>query len=189
MAYFSLPESTDHDLTEGLYDASCVIKAIQAFCMGINNPFEGFASTTRHELHGLNVIFDCVTHAIDTAKDEIIADRVARRESEHASRFTADDLATAVQQERERTIKMFDTLKAAFADAPEGEEEQSVVTPEILSAREVAIMEAVRKGYGVEDIAQAVNLKKAAVQRVIAKLRTSGDLPKDIDKVGKAASA
>lgn len=189
MTYFRLPETDGHDLVEGLYDASCVIKTIQAFCIGVDNPFDGFASTSRDELHGLSVIFDCVTHAIDTAKDEIIADRVAKKESERASRFTADDLATAVQQERERTIRMFDTLKAAFADTPEGEEEQSTVAPEILSAREVAIMEAVRKGYGVEDIAQAVNLKKAAVQRVIAKLRTSGDLPKDTDKTDRAASA
>lgn len=189
MAYFSLPESSHHDLVEGLYDASCVIKTIQAFCVGAENPFEGFSSTSQDEVHGLSVIFGCVTHAIDTAKEEILADRAAKRESDHISHFTADDLNAAVQQERERTIKMFETLKAAFSSTPQGEEQLSSATPEALSAREVAIMEAVRKGYGVEDIAQAVNLKKAAVQRIISKLRTTGDLPADTEKTDRAASA
>jgi hypothetical protein len=177
MAYFCLPETDEHDLTEGLYDASCVIKTIQAFCIGIDNPFEGFATNTRHELHGLNVIFDCVTHAIDTARDELSAERRADWERKRATIFTADDVAAAVRQERDRTIKMFETLKSSFDAAPEEEEGEPAVPPEALSAREVAIKEAVRKGYAVEDIAQAVNLKKAAVQRIISRLRTTGDLP------------
>lgn len=189
MAYFCLPDTDEHRPDDGLYDASCVIKAIQAFCIGTKNPFEGFDTTDSSALHGLNVVFDCVTHAIDTARRELADERRAEHEREREQRFTAADLDDARRQERARTLAQFETIKTELSEIDASENPATPIPPEALSAREVAIMEALRKGFGVEDIAQAVNLKKASVQRIIAKLRTTGDLPRDNDKVDRAASA
>ncbi len=52
------------------------------------------------------------------------------------------------------------------------------VTYPRLTARDHAIASAVKEGYDLPEVAKAVNLKKATVERIVAKLRDDGVLPR-----------
>lgn len=69
-----------------------------------------------------------------------------------------------------------------------GHETYPKVAPD-LSARETAIAETFRKGYPPEEIASAVNLKRATVERIIGKLKDAGTIPQEPDNPSHAASA
>lgn len=94
----------------------------------------------------------------------------------------------------EALAKRLQTILSA-ASVPVSEEDASdgnaVVAekPAALSAREAAVLETYRKGYEIEAIAQAVNLKKTSVQRIIARLKATGDIPQDRGGECQAASA
>lgn len=185
-AYFCPGDGRESTPFDGLSNASDVVKAIGAFLVTPSNPFEGFNSTDAGAVNGLSLILSCVSHAIDTASSELAS---AQKRQDVDQRYTALDLAEARCQERERTIAQLERFRAALSEAEPIANEGALTPSEALSAREVAIMETLRKGFGVEDIAQAVNLKKASVQQIIAKLKASGELPTDNDAPDRVASA
>lgn len=180
-AYFSLPEGYDDDHTDALRTASNVIKAIQAFIGGSRNPFEGFDTSDYSALCGLNAIFQCVTHAIDTVHDEIGKKACAER----TSRRVADDVKVDVDRDEAFAARVAAMLVASGS----GGDSAGVGEPAALTARDAAILETYRRGYELEAIAQAVNLKKASVQQIIERLRATGDIPQERGEEDQAASA
>lgn len=58
-----------------------------------------------------------------------------------------------------------------------------------LSARDHAIASAVKEGYDLPEVAKAVNLKRATVERIVAQLRNDGVLPEADGEADQLRSA
>lgn len=88
-------------------------------------------------------------------------------------------------EERLRQILGLLGIGKLYASSPDQEGTQPSETS--LTARDAAIAETYRRGYGVSDIARAVNLKEQSVQNIISRLQEAGELPASAGR--KAASA
>lgn len=175
-AYFAFNPQCDDPL-DALENASSVIEMLRAF-VNSPNPFECFEGNNEGPLMGLGIVLASTTNAINTASAEL------------RGLLKTADYYPAAPMEAFSTPTAQGAWRAGFKTAREnpdmglGDDTEPAANPETLppsveglSAREVAVLETFRKGYALDDIAQAVNLKKASVQRIIARLKATGDIP------------
>lgn len=190
--YFGFPGSGEP--RDALNHATAVLDTLNALLSNCRD-LEFFQDNDHTSpIFGLTILFDCVKHAIQAAGMEM--DR-----EERPGDFTVANRmrTTSMAPMPAPTPDLADAFKALLAEAvregrlpeppadapaPEGEEADGATYPRVMTARETvqaaretAIAAAAAKGHTVEEICQAVNMNKANVERILARLRDAGESP------------
>ncbi len=145
---------------DALHEAAAVAYMLDNFIAGSDDLH--LFCRANEGLYGLSVVLGGIT---DTIMDAVSAIGERSRDSGRE----ADQLGTLIAELAEG---------ADARDEPLG--------GKCMTARKAAIEAVHRQGFGVEDIAQAVNLKKAAVQRILDELDGKSLPETDSDPVARA---
>ncbi|TXH34797.1 MAG: helix-turn-helix domain-containing protein [Rhodospirillaceae bacterium] len=173
-----IPEVLADDPYTVIDDTSDMLCALQAL---IANAGDDLSSRERS---GTALLLRGVIDCLDDAK-EVVRQRL--------SETTIETLAAAHAGDPVRRPSMLEEVRAYIREGKLKEGDAADVPA--MTARDTAIVETYRKGYEVDEIARAVNLKKQTVQKIIERLRAAGDLPEkpdgstSADDVSRAASA
>ena len=170
-------------------DAADILGAISyllseaAFSPSTDNPdYLGQLEMPYRSVHGLTLIMDSVAGGLEAMQNEADMPKTSTKHT-HQPEINS-----------ERTNKIIKVIgEAVFSNqdknttsGDELDDQQSYPKVAELSARELAIRETYNKGYPVEEIAKAVNLKKTTVQRVIDTLKSNGTITGEPDKLSQA---
>ncbi len=124
--------------------------------------FHGQLELSYRQVHGLSVIIDSVAGGLETS----------HQESERRPETITTVTETGIDKDRDRRI-IQQQLTNEYSSA---DDDQGSYPKVDLTARELAIKETFNKGFPVEEIAKAVNLKKGTVQQMIDKLKANGTI-------------
>jgi DNA-directed RNA polymerase specialized sigma24 family protein len=190
--YFGFPGSGEP--RDALHHATAVLDTLNALLVNCRDLHFFQDNDHAEPIFGLTILFDCVKHTIQAAaKDMDREERPGDFTVANRMRTTSmtpmpppmPDLANSFKALLAEAVRE-GRLPEPPADAPasEGEEADGATYPRVmtaretvLAARETAIAAAAAKGHTVEEICQAVNMNKANVERILARLRDAGESP------------
>ncbi|MEO5338634.1 MAG: hypothetical protein H7841_17375 [Magnetospirillum sp. WYHS-4] len=191
--YFGFP-SHFGDPLDALSDAAAVLQMLDSFfahCEDLNG-FE--RSELNSSMHGLSVVLASATHAINVASDELRTPWFQHEKGIAGSariRDALDQAADLKTAQEEFAAELAEAVREGRATEPPATDEagdgvDGATYPRVMTARETvqaaretAIAAAAAKGHTVEEICQAVNMNKANVERILARLRDTGESPAD----------
>lgn len=184
---FGIP-SDGREALEVIDDATAAMEAIELLFASCNNLHLFERQPNNKGLDGLIVIVKASREAVEWASNRLYEQLKAAGTDAPA----ATDAARGA--ERGRFIDAVNEATSA-GTMPAGESTPVAgdTYPKVgpaLTARDAAIAATVAKGYNLDQVARAVNLKKATVQKIVEKLRGDGTLPPDeTGNLDRAANA
>jgi len=182
-----IPETCADDPYSALDYASDMLQALEFLIGNSTESLEG-----RHK-SGVSLMLRGIADCIDDAKEITRIKLIEARSPEAEQVLAGSDAAAEAQGQRPYRSVNPGPITAAVREAIRNgalKELNAGGNGEgTLSARDTAIAETYRKGYELEEIASAVNLKKQTVQRIIDRLQASGDLQIDKANSDQALSA
>jgi hypothetical protein len=182
--YFGFPSHVGDPL-DALSDAAAVLQMLDSFfahCEDLNG-FE--RNELNSSMHGLSVVLASATHAINAASDELREPWFRQERGIARSERIQDALDQAAGLDKAQAAfaaELAEAVREGRADGAGGEDGATyprVMTARetVQAARETAIAAAAARGHTVEEICQAVNMNKANVERILARLRDVGEAP------------
>ncbi len=172
---------TNDNPLDGLSDASGVLDMLSSFIASCDDLSLFEHNEQNSSMHGLCVVLDSAQSAIEKVYAELLEEKIG----DLAERST-NQQPTPKRDLPALSRKLKELLRNAY-DAETGDETYPKLPS--LSARDTAIAETYRKGYPAEEIASAVNLKQATVNKIIYQLKAAGSIPQEPDDLAHAASA
>jgi len=169
------------EILDGLSDASSVLEMLTAFIASSDDLALFEHNDLNRSMDGLCVVLDSAQHAIETAYAELLNEKPENQSAPSPQKKPVS----------KRDLKVIKEGLDKITEQVAGSETGNETYPKLpdLSAREAAIAETYRKGYPPEEIASAVNLKRATVERIIGQLKDAGSIPPEPDNLSHAVNA
>jgi len=161
---------------EAINESLYVLDMLNAF-LASSPDLDNFQRSANHDpISGLHSVIRTCREAIATASEHL--GETDASSPDHMRGFGDDDNADVLLI-RETLVRANQTKGRTDQVSGDQDSHGQEQYPR-LTARDHAIVATIRQGYDLADVAQAVNLRKRSVQRIIDKLKADGALPDDL---------